>query len=1102
MCILFICLINLQCTQDKGHSLGSGKKGFQELDAKQTGLDFTNFVEETQSLNVNHFLYMYNGSGVAIGDLNNDGLDEIFLGGNDATSKLFLNEGNLQFKDITSSSKIVADKWVNGVSMVDINNDGWLDIYVCNAGPSRENADFKNQLFINNKDLSFTESAAQYGLDVESHSNQAFFADMDKDGDLDMYLLNHLDRGFEKDPVLFLKRLLEEFPESELAKVSNMYFENENGKFTNKSVEKGLANLAFGLGAAIADLNQDGWLDIYATNDFFLPDFYYINNKQGAFEHASDRLISHISYFAMGIDANDFNNDGHHDLAILDMTPEDHVRNKTVMRSMDVGLFNTLSETLKFPKQYMNNSFYLNAGDGYLMDVAHYLRVSQTDWSWAPLLFDIDNDGWKDYFVSNGYLRDFMDNDHGVAKADKEKILGRSLNEEEWYQHLQEMPSTPIKNMVFSNYEGKKLIDKTDDWGIQTPTFSNGAAYSDLDLDGDLDLVINNLNANASLLENINGSNAFTSVQLRNTQNPNAVYHAKVSVHIDSLIQYQDYTFTRGFNSSMGHRLHFGLAGADKIDSIVVNYLDGTIQTMVNPEVNKHLILDKSEAKTRKKDTKETDRILIDLTPRVGGFKFEHTEDTFNDFEEEILLPHKYSNLGPCLAIADVNGDGLEDFYLGGSAGYPGMIAYQRGSKFEAIPMPSFDKDAAYEDIGAHFFDFNKDGYPDLYVASGGGGDVSKPSFLQDRLYINQKDGTFRRSRNALPTIASSTSQIISDDFNGDGQMDLFVAGRNKPKKYPLAAQSYLLIQENGVFVDKTSTYFSESLPGMITGIAYEDVNGDQQKDLVFTAEWEAPSIFLRSDKGFKKQDNTGFDNVKGWWQSIAIHDFDKDGDKDLMFGNIGENNKFHPSNKKPLGIYAGDVDHNGSHDIVLTKHYKNMVVPVRGKECSTEQMPFLADKYKYYNDFASSSINEILGKENIEKVDSFSVNDFASYIAINQGNGLSYEMVKLPFEAQLAPIKAMVVLDFNADGYTDVFCAGNIQETEPETTSYDAGGGLMLLGKGDGNFTTSLNIDFAGARCNGNVTDMKTIRLGRSQTGIIVANNNSSAQILLPLKF
>ncbi len=1105
--LLFISLFFfVSCSNNEndvnGNNTEENTSLFREIPASESGLDFVNDIKETPDLNAFHFHNFYNGSGVAVGDLNNDGLDEIFMGGNHVQSRLYLNKGKLVFDDITENAGLTSDRWVNGVCMVDINNDGWLDIYVCNGGPSDSKMALTNQLYINNKNLSFTESASKYGLDIASKSMQANFADFDNDGDLDLYLINHLQRNIEQNIPKFLKIILSEIPKEELNMMTNMFYENVDGFFVLKSKEKGVHDYGFGLGACIADLNNDGWLDIYATNDFFIPDFYYQNDKTGKFNHVGDRLLSHMPFYSMGIDANDFNNDQLIDLAVLDMTPSDHVRNKTLMRSMDVDMFNYLKEELNFPEQYMFNSFFVNVGKGHFSDISHYLGVSQTEWSWAPLLFDIDNDGWKDYFVSTGYLRELLNNDYRLKKEAKEKELGRTLSKLEWFDHLQNTPSNPIKNIVFKNIEGKDFQKIEQNSGVFSPTFSSGAAFSDLDLDGDLDLVCNNLKDKISLLENLsNGRQNYVSIRLENKTNPASVLNAKVKVFADDLVQYQEYYFTRGYNSSMGQRLHFGLRDKVKVDKVIINYLDGTEQTFENLAVNQLHVLDKTNRATQASKQEQLRAPLMDVTHQAKGFNFSHKEKNFNDFNVEVLLPHKYSNLGPCLAKADINGDRLEDFYLGGSAGYAGILASQKTNSFETTKNNVFLNDAKYEDLGAHFFDVNKDGLMDLYVASGGGGDVKNPDLLQDRLYINKGEGKFTRAIKALPKITSSTAKIISGDFNDDGQIDLFVGGRNNPGAYPQKASSYLLIQNNQQFENQIEDYFNvQELPGMITGIIYEDFNGDTKKDFLFVSEWDEPALFTRTGDSFTKQEVSSFKNKSGWWQSVAAHDFDRDGDLDLILGNLGENNKFHPSEEKPLGLYAGDVDGNGSHDIVLTKKYQNKTVPVRGKECSTEQMPFLKEKFESYSSFANASINEILGEENLEQLDQFSVNTFAHYIAENKGE-LGFELRKLPVHAQWAPIKSMVLSDVNFDGYMDVFCAGNILETEPETTAYDAGNGLLLLGQGSCTFNSKSNIDFAGVLCNGNVTDMVEINLGGNQKGIIVANNNERVQLLLALK-
>ncbi len=1104
--LLLTACILYSCTSDKKQESSNSEtketfKLFEELSSEKTGLKFKNVVNETPESNITIYDYYYNGSGVAVIDINNDGLDDLFFTGNNAKNKLYLNEGGLSFKDISASAGIETNKWATGASVVDINQDGFLDIYVCNSGPFNGNQMLNNDLFINNGDNTFTESLIKYGLEDGARSVQAGFADFDKDGDLDLWLNNHLRRRIGGQVHVFFDNLENTVYEENKQRMKNMYFENVDGKFVNKSEEKEVNEFAFSLGLAIADLNDDGWLDVYCANDYFLPDFYYVNDHKGGFKKVTNALMDHNSFYSMGVDANDFNNDGLLDVAVVDMTPSDHVRNKVLMESMDVRRFRYLHEVKKYPKQYMFNGFYLNRGQGKLSDIAHQLKIAQTDWSWTSLLVDLDQDGFKDYFVTNGFLRDTKNNDYGIKMQKLEQEKGRQLTPAEVFEHMQKVPSQPLNNYLFKNIKGEQLSDVSDTWGIKTPTFSNGAAYGDFDNDGDLDLVINNLSQEVTFMENLsNGRNNHVSIKLSDKNNPASVMHAKLTIKSGQLTQRFDYSFVRGYQSCMADRIVVGIGKNKMVDELVIEYLDGSKQIEKNLAIN---TLHNIERKTNLPIAAAKERpapVIIELTSRIPSFNFKHNEDSFDDFEKEVLLPHKYSNLGPCLAVGDVNGDGFDDFYLGGSNGYPGKIITQSGNQFVELENETFSFDKQYEDLGAQFVDIDNDKDLDLYVASGGGGDVKFESLLQDRLYINDGKGIFTVASKKLPRITSSTAAIAAHDFNGDGLQDLFVGGRNVPGEYPLKAKSYLLINNNGNFEDKISDYFNEEeLPGMITSALSEDFNGDKAQDLFLVSEWDEPKLFTNNKNKFTKV-SSSFDNYKGWWMNAKAADLDKDGDLDLVLGNLGENNKFHPSFKKPLGVLASDFDDNGTHDVVLTKTYKDRIVPTRGKECSTEQMPFLQEKFSSYSDFANSSVQEILGAESIKDAEEFSVTTFSSYVALNDGKG-NFTINRLPFAAQMSPMKGIAIQDYNADGHLDIFAAGSIKETEPETTSYDAGCGVLMKGDGKGNFVANQSFESVGVLLRGNVSGLANITLGSGQKGILVGNNNEATQLLLATK-
>ena len=1074
---------------------------FSQVSAASSGIDFVNEIIESPERSMGNYENFFSGAGVAVGDINNDGLADIFFTSNDASNRLYLNKGGMQFEDITAAAGLSSNKWSGGCSMVDVNNDGYLDIYVNNDGPTNDDELLSNDLFMNNGNLSFSNKARELGVADSGRSVQSVFFDADNDGDLDLFVNNYAfindgealsdwyDRIETMDPVKSRKMYLR-------------FYKNNGGKFVDQSKEVGVDRVAFGLGLAARDFNDDGFLDVYVANDFFLPDYFFINDGKGKFTEKSKALLGHTAYFAMGMDAADVNNDLLLDMAVVDMSPSDHFRNKLLMASMDVKKFQFLKETMDFQDQYMVNAFQMGVGYGGYSEVGNLMGVSQTEWSWAVLLADFDNDGYKDYYVTNGMYRDTKNNDWKMEVVNIRDSLGAAYGLEDYFKKLIELKPDPVLNYIFKNDKGEGFKSANEEWGINTKNFSHGAAYADFDNDGDLDIVVNLLMDKAELWENKStqqGKN-FIRFDLRDKGNTATVLNSKISIYYGDQRQRVDHYTLRGFKSSVEPISHFGIGNTTKIDSVVINWIGGGISIINNPKINTLHTIDKSKSKSlNRKSIQVTDIYFADVTNKIPSFSFTHEENSFDDLKKEILLPHKYSTLGPCIAIGDANGDGVDDFYLGGAKGQAGKLVFQQAAGFVDSEQKVIEGDKGMEDLGAKFFDADSDGDLDLYVASGGGGDVASAILLQDRLYINDGAGQFVKSEN-LPTMPSSTKEILPIDMDNDGDYDLLVGGRNNPGAYPSKMQSYLLRNDNGKFTDVMTDEMQAALPGMITGISIADVNGDNKIDLMVVGEWSAPKLFTGSGSNFKPVDIKSFANLSGWWQSVVTIDLDRDGDLDFILGNISENNKFHPSESKPLIVYANDFDESGTLDIVLTKKYKGMTVPVRGKECSSEQMPFIDDKFPKYADFAISSIEEILGQENLDNAIQLMVNNFSHVALINNGN-MSFTQMKLPFESQWAPIMDMVVDDFTGDKIPDVLVAGNLWDTEPETPAYDAGKGLLLRGNGDGTFKTSARIDQSGLLLNKNVKAIEQINLIGGGKGVLVANNNDRLQLILQIE-
>ena len=1076
---------------------------FTQMSSQHTGISFKNTSIETPKRHIAHYDYFYNGSGVAIGDFNNDEKPDIFFAGNDAPNELYVNEGDFVFTNKTEQAGIANKKWSTGVSLVDINNDGWMDVYVCNSGPYISDHLLANEIYINNGDLTFTESAKDYGIADASYSSQASFFDMDKDGDLDLFVMNHSLIGYGKDLIEWEKSFNSQEEHVQKKSMSTLYRNNGDGSFTDITKEAGLDRPGFGLGVSVSDFDENGYLDIYVANDYFIPDFLFFNLGNGKFVENIKARASHTSFFSMGCDAADFNNDGLIDLAVADMTPSDHYRSKTLMESMDVDKYRYLVDHKGYVPQYMFNALHLNRSKGNFSEIGHQAGIAQTDWSWATLLVDLDNDTWKDLVITNGFKRDTKDRDW--AQKLELAFAADNATEETVFDVIKEAPSNPMPNFVFKNKGDLSFENKSKEWGVAQPSFSQGAAYGDLDNDGDLDLVVNNLEKEAFVYRNNTQDHTdknYIQFVLYQKDLSASVMNTQIKINTASGSQMLEYSFVRGYLSTMQPMAHFGLGTIENIDEVEFLWPDGTVSSISNPQINIKHHIDKSTLSGKMPLPNKESLPFTDIASRMGLGAYKHTENTFDDYQKEILLPHKQSTLGPALAVGDVNGDGYDDLFVGGAKGQAAMLYFQDLKKgFLPVSIPLFQQEARYEDLGATMLDVDLDGDLDLYVASGGGGDVeNQTTLLQDRIYLNNGKGGFAKAKNVLPEISTSTSLVSPHDWDADGDLDLFIGGRNTPGKYPLPPTSYLLENQNGIFIDVTKQLAPElSNLGMVTSSCWSDVNGDGKKDIVIGGEWMPISIFLNTEIGFVNNTEAyGLSKETGWWYSIKNGDFDNDGDDDYIVGNIGLNNKFHPKKDKPLHVFSNDFDSNGTLDIVLSKEYKGNLAPVRGKECSTQQMPFISEKFPMFSDFASSKLEDIYGAEKIASALHYTAYNFASVYMENLGNG-TFDMKQLPSIAQLAPIKDMVVLDFDKDGNLDIVVGGNQLHTEVETTSYDAGKGLFLKGLGNGTFLPYTKIEESGIFMPKNVRQLELVGVFREKRpAVLVANNDERLQLFV----
>ncbi|MBL7871409.1 MAG: VCBS repeat-containing protein [Cyclobacteriaceae bacterium] len=1069
---------------------------FHQIPSTQSGIHFSNAITFGDSLSVIDFEYMYNGGGVAVGDINNDGLQDIYFTGNMTSSRLYINKGNWKFEDITERAKVTTLTWASGAVMIDINQDGFKDIYISVGGnrntPERERS---NLLFINNGDLTFTEQAEKYGLNDRGYGIQSAFFDYDLDGDLDMYLLRNsfvsYSRNASRPKVV----------NGEAASNDKLFRNNGDLTFTDVTKEAGILIEGFGLGVTVSDFNNDGWPDIYVSNDFITNDLLWINNQDGTFTNQVSSYLKHQTFNSMGNDVADYNNDGLVDIAVVDMLPEDNKRWKLTPRGNGYDEFEH-GLSIGYEPQYVRNTLQLNNGNGTFSEIGQLAGVEATEWSWSVLFADYDNDGLKDLFITNGYGKDITNLDF-IMYGDEKQNMGLPVAEKEQRQALlNELPGIKIHNYIYKNKGDLTFSDESEAWGLTEPTFSNGAAYADLDNDGDLDLVVNNIDGEASLLENKADSKKdktnYLRIALEGPEKNWEGFGTKVYLKTKETIQYQYFSPFRGYLSSVEPFLHFGLSQNEIIDSLEIIWPDGKYQLLTKVNSNQLIKVSYQDAGKRPETNTPLNTTLFTSAGNEIGIDFTHKENTFVDFKVQPSIPHMNSRYGPGIAVGDVNGDGLEDFYIGGAATRPGGLFLQNANgKFNRHHTSGIDSLA--EDTGVLFFDADLDGDLDLYIVSGDTEQANGSPIYQDRFFTNDGKGNFSLARQALPNETVSGSCVVAADYDRDGDLDLFVGGRVNPGSYPMPVESFLLRNDSKNGIPKFTNITREIIPGinqsgMISGALWSDYDNDGWMDLVISGEF-LPIQFYRNNKG-KFEKPIAVANSLGWWNSLTAGDFDLDGDIDYIAGNLGLNSHFKAADNEPLCIHAKDFNNDGRIDPIMSYYTQGVNYIGHPRDVLIDQINSMRSRFRTFTAYADATFKQSFLPEELEDAYVVCCNNFESSYLENVGNG-QFHMKALPIEAQFGPIYGMIAEDFDNDGNLDVLISGNSYAPEVLSGRDDALIGLLLKGDGKGNFTPIHNTK------SGFVSDMDSkgmvkIIMANQQSLILVGNNSHETKSFL----